>query len=512
MSRKKRLEKVPEPFNPAPKLPPAVKSNGRPVLNGSGILGEIFDQITTNIAYLDRQARILHANAAFQRTVGKTAAELAGINGFDLYPSENGQALYAQVLESGQPYSTYDIPYPDPNHPGQVTYWDWTLQPVLGQNGQVEGVIFTSIEVTRRKRAQQALAQTQALFELLFESAPDANVLVAESGEILAVNRRTEEMLGFQRGELTGQPIESLMPQRYAVSHPHLRGHYNRNPRIRHMAPDLDLTARHKDGHEIPVNVTLSPLRTEQGLLILSVIRDVTSRKEAEDALRRQEAELHEVQHRLLRKAEDERAFLARELHDGPIQELYHMAFQLDELASGSLPAGQEELIQQTRESLQTTITTLRSIMSELRPPTLAPFGLEKTIRSHAEQFANSHPELAVDLDLDSDGQSLPEMLRLALFRIYQEALNNTLRHAQADRVQVTFRYHLEQVELSVSDNGRGFVVPRQWVNLARKGHYGLVGMRERAEALGGQLEVISAPGEGTRYTVRVPLQQLTEG
>ena len=107
-----------------------------------------------------------------------------------------------------------------------------------------------------------------------------------------------------------------------------------------------------------------------------------------------------------------------------------------------------------------------------------------------------------------SDGTTLPENVRLALFRIYQAALTNVVRHAQADKVVVRLHLDAEQVMLEVEDNGRGFDLPQRWIELARQGHLGLVGMVERAEAVGGQLTVQSEPGRGTVIRVTVPRPQ----
>ena len=142
----------------------------------------------------------------------------------------------------------------------------------------------------------------------------------------------------------------------------------------------------------------------------------------------------------------------------------------------------------------------------ELRPSSLAPFGLEKAILEHAERFAQDHSELKVHLDLMPDGQTLPEWIRLALFRIYQVALTNAIRHSGASRVDIRFSFDDVQAVLAVEDNGRGFEVPERWITLARAGHLGLIGASERAEVVGGRLEVHSRPGEGTHLRVTVPL------
>jgi two-component system, NarL family, sensor histidine kinase UhpB len=149
-------------------------------------------------------------------------------------------------------------------------------------------------------------------------------------------------------------------------------------------------------------------------------------------------------------------------------------------------------------------VHVLRGFAGQLRPPTLKNYGLEKTIRSHADQFQEDHPEITLTLDLMSDGNKLPERVSLALFRIYQQSLANILRHAHATCVNIRLILDDQHVQLGIEDNGDGFEVPPRLVDLIHAGHYGLVGSAERAEAIGGTLTIDSQPGRGTTIFVNV--------
>jgi len=162
--------------------------------------------------------------------------------------------------------------------------------------------------------------------------------------------------------------------------------------------------------------------------------------------------------------------------------------------------------LQAIRKSLVEQVADLRAFTQELRPPTLARFGLEKAILAHLDGFQEKHPELTVHFESQQDAKLIPEAIRVALYRIYQEALNNIVKHAQATQVDI----HLEKddwhVSLAIRDDGNGFDLQTDWLALARQGHLGLVGMRERAEAIQGSLQVESQPGQGTTIEVTVPL------
>src|SRR5262245_3449131 len=131
---------------------------------------------------------------------------------------------------------------------------------------------------------------TEAPFQALLESAPDAMVIVDECGQIVLVNHQTEQLFGYDRAALIGQTVEVLLPARLRHGHMRQRGNYFRAPHTRLMGSGLELVARRQDGSEFPVEISLSPLHTESGLLITSAIRDISERKRAEAELRRQTA------------------------------------------------------------------------------------------------------------------------------------------------------------------------------------------------------------------------------
>lgn len=220
---------------------------------------------------------------------------------------------------------------------------------------------------------------------------------------------------------------------------------------------------------------------------------------------RRMVAELAETRMRLAESRESERLHMARELHDGPLQDLIGARFHLGVLASMIQDEYATAHLTTVQEGLQTVINTLRAMCGNLRPPALAPFGLEKAIRAHTQTFQELYPHLQVEMELDADNQALPERVRLALFRIYQSALANVAQHASATQIRVQFRVNERQVVLRVSDNGHGFVVPNSWLDFAREGHFGFLGAMERAESIGGHLSVHSSPDTGTEILVRAP-------
>jgi PAS domain S-box-containing protein len=149
-------------------------------------------------------------------------------------------------------------------------------------------------EITERRRVEEELRHSRALFESLLESAPDAIIAVDHAGRIVLVNSQTDKMFGYRREELLGQSIELLLPGRFQDTHVAHRTSYGRGPTTRPMGIGLDLWGRRKDGTEFPVEISLSPAQTENGALIVSIIRDITARKHADESLKEQSTRLQE--------------------------------------------------------------------------------------------------------------------------------------------------------------------------------------------------------------------------
>lgn len=236
--------------------------------------------------------------------------------------------------------------------------------------------------------------------------------------------------------------------------------------------------------------------------LIIQLMRSRRSEKEARENERR----VLRTRRYIEQSREDERKRLARELHDGPLQTLYALRMNL-------------ALVDQSPEQHDATVgevaSELRGLTDTLRSPLLSGYGLGESLRTLTERHRKTSGmsvDLTIEPDLFSDSHTdaIPEQQTTALFRMTQEALSNVARHSRAGHVHVILRRENlkgdEGVSLIIEDDGAGFAMADRLEDLAEKGHYGLLGQRERAEILGGELFVWSAPGQGTRLTAWVPL------
>lgn len=232
-------------------------------------------------------------------------------------------------------------------------------------------------------------------------------------------------------------------------------------------------------------------------------VQDITERQYAHEELGKSHESLRNLATRLQPVREEERAVLAREVHEELGQALVGLKMDLAWL-TGSLPVDQEPLQRRARAMaslIDSTLTTVRKIPTGLRPAMLDALGLEPAIEWQATAF-EQRAEIRCEVHLDP-GEIVPSQDRdTALFRIFQEALANVGRHAEASHVRVTLRSNAGELMLVVSDDGKG-ISPDQ---IASHKSLGLIGMRERAAALGGEVEIQPGPEGGTRVTMTVPL------
>ena len=263
----------------------------------SQFLGERFRSLVDAVKdyaifMLDPQGYVLTWNAGAERIKGYTEKEIVGRHFSKFYPLEDVEAgkPAGELRKAAEAGRVEDEGW-RVRKDGSRFWANVVITAIRAQNGELVGFTKVTRDFTERNRAEEALRASENRFRSLFEFSPDAIVTSDMGGTIREANGRVEEFFGYSRRELVGQSVDVLVPERFRQAHPAHRRQYAGHSRTRPMGAGLELYARRKDGSEFPVDIMLAPIETPDGPLILSTIRDVTERKEAERALRRAEEE-----------------------------------------------------------------------------------------------------------------------------------------------------------------------------------------------------------------------------
>jgi PAS domain S-box-containing protein len=481
--------------------------------------------------------------------LGYSITEVIGKADFDLLPANTARkviALKKQVIRTRKRVrEEVSVIYNN-----QTLYYDFTVEPLCDQQGDITGVMNVVIDITERKQGEEALQAAKDLaeldrvrFEVLLKTSPSGIVVIENpDGRISFINERARELYGMDpRGlkmeshskvgllKLDGRPY---LPEEMPASRSLLNGE---------IVHGEDLILARPDGTKLTVSASSSPIKNNNGDITgaIGIFDDITERKKAEESLVRYKDELEirveerteqlqdayddilqsqkslkeankqlkQYANRITQVQEEERKRIAFELHDDTAQYLSILKMQINALTQSDRIHDPDvlEKLRYLEKDADRAFNDVRRYSHELRPSVLEHMGLRASLEQMAEDI-NKLNYLNVEVDVKGKEPKLSEEVKLGCFRIAQEAVNNIRKHSKAKKAVINLNFSKKHLTMNVVDDGDGFDVKEAGTKAATKGSLGLTSMRERADLIGASIKIQSKPGHGTIVRVDMPL------
>jgi PAS domain S-box-containing protein len=350
----------------------------------------------------------------------------------------------------------------------------------------------------------ETLRESEARFKSIFEGATIGIALVDRDGRIVESNPALQEMLGISRAQLRGRAFTEFAPQGEVDR---CQGLFQDLAGGKRGRSSMEKQIQRQDGSLMWARLHLSPFKGAGGELqyFIGMVEDITDRRQAEEEIRTYQEQLRSLTSELSLTEERERRRLATELHDHVGQILALAQIKLGALKESASSTNLTAPMDEIRRLIEQTIQYTRSLTFELSPPILYDLGFEAAVEWLAELIQNQHG-MRIEVQLDQKPKPMDDELRVLLFQAVRELLVNVVKHAQATRVAVSITREDQNMLIQVKDDGVGLEVA-EGASARRPGGFGLFSIRERLKYLGGHLEMVSQPGQGTQVTLVVPLK-----
>lgn len=454
-------------------------------------VAEVLENIPDGYLELDKDGYIIYFNQVAVRKLGNTTETLYGKHISQVFDETACQPFYqamTKLREKGT-NQNFDLYVPC------IEKW---LETHLHLSAELVLVFFE--DITTRKK-QEALLK---LFESVISRSSDSILitnaeLIDQPGpQIVYANEAFSHMTGYSLEEVVGATPRILQGAQTS------RKELDRiREALQQWQPvEVELLNYKKNGETFWVSISIMPIPDEKGRYTnwIGIQQDITKRKTAEEALQVRNRELMNLSSYLQNVRENERTYIAREVHDELGQLASALKMDIDWLSirfAGGEELGKKRISHATR-TLEIMLGYIQKIAADLRPSILDDFGLNVALQWHCSEFYNMNGiECIFESTLDDN--DLQVSVQTKLFRIVQESLNNVRRHADASSVYVTLLDEGDRICLSVMDNGSGFETSE------KRNTLGLLGLRERAISMGGELRIESKQGKGTTVIAYIP-------
>jgi PAS domain S-box-containing protein len=469
---------------------------------------QTFNSIPDQVCIMDLNGVILRVNKAMRDRFEPIHADLVGLSYTICYcgtPTPDPPPPWAATLSQASRVMQ------ETALPMLGGWYQVFCYPLLDSKGTQLGAVSAVRDITERRRVQEALREidieqrrtlaalkhAEEKYRAIFENAIEGIFQSSPDGRFISANPAMARMFGYDSAEELINDRKDIEFQHYV--NPERRRIFQNLISEKSMVQGFELQAYRKDGSTIWTSENVRAVRDENGTLMYyeGIVEDVTQRKQVE-------AQRIELLRRLVNAQEDEQRRISRELHDQLGQSLAALLLGLKALKNSVRDESTIESIQRLQEVTTRIADEMHSLIRELRPTALDDLGLQTALANYLEEWAERSN---ITIDFHSNGllnQRLGSQLESTIYRIVQEALNNVIKHANAENVSIILEKRENRVLVIIEDDGVGFDTEALLKTPTRNGRFGLLGMQERAALVGGSLSIESTPGIGTTVLVHI--------
>jgi PAS domain S-box-containing protein len=460
-------------------------------------LQKILDQSLDVICTANRDGIFINTSAACNRLWGYTREELIGKPFFEFVFEEDREKTIAVTRDiiSGKEITNFENCYKHKN--GTLVSMHWVAR--WDEGSQL--IYAIARDITKRKLAEQLSIKEKFLSDSVINSLPGVFYLYDQTGKFIRWNKNFETVSGYSGDEISNMhPLDFFIGEEKKLLAERIKDVFEEGE------SDVEACFITKDGREVPYYFTGLSINYEDKLCLIGAGIDITKRKTVEMELKASNEQLRSLSSHLQNIREEERIRIAREIHDELGQQL--TGLKMDVYWLNKKLEKKDEAIQEKIsgiiELIDETVKSVRRISSNLRPSILDDLGLVAALEWHSREV-EKRSEIKVHFVTTLSEQAIAVDVATGIFRIYQEALTNAVRHANAHEINSSLQLIDSQLVLKIKDDGKGIDHKAK----ATTKTLGLIGIKERTFVLGGKYELKSGPGEGTELCISIPIPNL---
>ncbi|MBW1709675.1 MAG: PAS domain S-box protein [Deltaproteobacteria bacterium] len=474
---------------------------------------DLVERTSNWIWEVDTQGKYIYSNPVVESLLGYRPDEMIGRYFFDFYPQEEKEVLKNTILQyrdKKKPFEALEFSLIHKN--GHKVIIETNGLPILDKTGNLLGYRGVDRNISARKRAEQALRESEEQFRSIFNESPIGIEIFNSEGILVEANKSCFEIFGiFEPNDLIGfrlydnpnvpDDAKAKLIEGKTVKYETYYDFEQVKKR------NLYRTTKTEN---IYIDVLITPLGLKGGQPFsgyMVQIQDITSRKKAEDRI-------HNLSQQLIKAHEIERQKLSADLHDHLAQDLSALKIKIDTIFDDcpDTSGDKKRKVNELSKMATDCIMTVRNLAYDLRPAGLDQLGLVQTIYQHCEEFSHRNGSKVDFISAGMDDVKLDFDTEITLYRLIQEGMNNIKKHAAASQITIRLVASFPNIILQIEDNGKGFLVENRLEAAYNERHMGIQSMQERVALLNGKITIESRPTLGTKIRVEIPYTEETIG